>query len=247
VSPRCAGYHCLMDHLRDRISSRYDVVIDSIPVEAEVFSVMRVRDTNVLLDRIDPASFAVDERLPYWSELWSSSLELARYCISGANVRGLKVLELGCGLGLAGIAAAYAGAEVTMTDYEEDALLFAAYNAMLNLPENVIGTRLSFVGLDWRRPPVMGRFDLVIGGDVVYDRSNFGPIRALLHAVLHPDGMAVLTDPGRGIGEDFFRAAAGEFTVDTYRTNVVLHGRRSVVTRNALRKRIMHDSRQEPA
>ena len=236
-----------MDNLRDRISSRYDVVIDSIPVETEMFSVMRVRDTNVLLDRIDPASFTLDERLPYWSELWSSSLELARYCINGGNVRGLKVLELGCGLGLAGIAAAYAGAEVTMTDYEEDALLFAAYNAMLNLPNFVIGTRLSFIALDWRRPILMGPFDLVIGGDVVYDRSNFGPIRALLHAVLHPDGVAVLTDPGRGIGEDFFAAAAGEFTVETYRAHVELHGRRSIVTRNMLRKRNTCDSRQEPA
>src|SRR5262249_19814352 len=58
---------------------------------------------------IDEAAFDEEEFLPYWAELWPSGLALARH-VATCEVRGLRVLELGCGLGLPALAAAHGGA-----------------------------------------------------------------------------------------------------------------------------------------
>ena len=85
-----------------------------------------VRQPEKLLDDISVDEFARDERLPYWAELWTSSIVMGEHILQDPSFRGAALLELGCGVGLAGIAAARAGAQVTMTDYDDDALLFAA-------------------------------------------------------------------------------------------------------------------------
>src|SRR5205085_8137477 len=57
------------------------------------------------------------ERPPYWALIWPSALALARFLIrTDALCRGKRVLELGCGAGLAGIVAAALGARVLQTD-----------------------------------------------------------------------------------------------------------------------------------
>jgi predicted nicotinamide N-methyase len=117
------------------------------------------------------------------------------------------VLELGSGLGLAGIAAACAGACVTLTDYETDALLFARYNALMNLPAGLFQNRVRCLPMDWRSPGIAMKFDVIIGADIVYERRNFSPVLALLQAHLHPGGRAVLAGPDRAIGRAFLGAA----------------------------------------
>ena len=127
-----------VDVLLERIGKRYDTRTETVTVGNRTLSIQSVRDTNALLDAIDPATFMEDERLPYWAELWPSAIALARWVSRYPGLEGKRVLELGCGLGLSGIAAAAAGARVTMTDYDEDALLFARFNAALNLPDDFV-------------------------------------------------------------------------------------------------------------
>src|SRR4051812_22916656 len=75
----------------------------------------------------------IDERIPYWADLWPSSIALAKHLIkSKVIVEGTQVLEIGCGLGLPGIVAGKLGAKVTMTDYLKPALDFAKHNWQLN-------------------------------------------------------------------------------------------------------------------
>lgn len=219
--------------LRESLVSRYDAVTEEIRVGNELFCLLTVRDTNALLDALDPATFAQDERMPYWAELWTSSIELARWCLGESNLAGATVLELGCGLGLAGIAAARAGAKVTMTDYEEDALLFARCNVLSN-PSTPLPSLVLF---DWRVPVSLGLFDVILGGDIVYERRNFAPVLGVLRSMLAPDGYAVLTDPDRGIGRDFVAFASSEgFHVDTTSAAVTRRGREAIITRNLLRR-----------
>ncbi len=159
------------------IRERYDTVLREVRVGEEVFTLLAVRDTNALVDAIDPAAFAADERFPYWADLWVSSVVLAEH-LSGLAA-GTRVLELGCGLGLAGIAAARAGATVTLTDIDPDALLFAAENTALNL-EPGQRERVTISPMDWRAPGPQAQFDLVIGADIVYERRFFEPLLAML-------------------------------------------------------------------
>ena len=94
-----------------------ETVLDHIAVGAWTLAIERPPDAYEL---IDEAAFERDEFLPYWAELWPSSLALA-HAIGGRALRGARTLELGCGLGLPSIAAALAGGRVLATDWSAEA------------------------------------------------------------------------------------------------------------------------------
>lgn len=210
------------------LSTRYDVEEKRVQIGEGEVVILGIRDTNVLLDQIDPRVFAEDERLPYWAELWPASIALASLCASQPDrFQHATVLEVGCGLGLGGITAARYGASVTMTDYEKDALLFARHNATQNLPPDV-AARCVFRLLDWREPQELGRFDLILGADVLYEERNFAPLLDIVDRHLEHDGAALFTDPGRTVAEQFLPfARARGFTVSAHRH--LLHAERHVV------------------
>lgn len=202
--------------LRHKLSAKYDVVEKEFFIAGRSVTLLKVRDTNVLVDAIDPETFSDDERLPYWADVWTSSLELARWCMQDAEIRGKRVLELGCGLGLAGIAAAQSGATVTFSDYEADALDFVRYNVRRNLPAHVVESGIDVIQFDWRRPPLLEPFDVVIAADVVYEQRMFTPIKHVLSTLVAPSGIAVMTEPGRSVGEMFFASLKdSDFTIST--------------------------------
>ena len=76
---------------------------------------------------------------PHWADLWHGSVALAAAIFANPDVvRGKRVVDLGCGLGLGGIAAAMCGAkEVVMTDREERALWCSLAGCVANGVENV--------------------------------------------------------------------------------------------------------------
>lgn len=199
--------------LKERIASLYDVVVRDTPVNGWSCKLLSVRDTNALLEQIDPTAFSHDERLPYWAEVWTSSVVLAERCIASGEFAGQTVLELGCGLGLAGIAAAKSGATVMMTDYESDALDFARFNSATNLTTDEL-SRVSIRHMDWRTPDLSSCVSRIIGADVVYERGNFKPLQDILMRYLPRDGYALFADPGRSIAADFFAGLSqGDFVV----------------------------------
>ena len=143
-------------------------------------------------DLITEADYVMDERLPYWADVWPSSTVLAGV-VGALDGRGKRVLELGSGLGLVAGAAARAGFEVTATDYYEDSLLFARVNAW-----RASGREITTLHVDWRRfPTTLGRFDLVLASDVLYEREYATLVAAALAQSLAPGGRGLIADPGR--------------------------------------------------
>ncbi len=182
------------------LARRYDVCFKSIAIGKWVnLNILAVRDPDVLIDEIAPEVYDEDERLPYWAEIWPSAIGLGRHLFEYPAPAGSKILELGCGIGVAGIAAAAAGLEVTACDYEEDALAFARYNARLNH----LHGRVSFRFLDWRSPDLDRQYTMIIGSDILYERPNHGPILHLLDRVLEPGGMFLASDPDRRAATPF--------------------------------------------
>jgi hypothetical protein len=120
-----------------------------------------------------------------------------------------------------------------MTDYVEDALAFALWNAERN------GCREAtrFLHLDWRRPAPVGRFPWIIGADIVYERQNFLPLLETFDALLAPGGEIVLADPDRQTAGPFLELAA-EWGYDRATTPVrALHrGRPAEVSIHRLRR-----------
>ncbi len=144
---------------------------------------------------IDEEAFADDEFLPYWAELWPAARALAE---SLPAVRGLRVVELGCGLGLPSLVAAAKGARVTATDWSPDAIELLRENAARN------GLELRAEVRDWREP-WDDRFDLALAADVLYERRNVEPVLERLRE-LAPEVLVALA--GRPY-EDAFLARAG--------------------------------------
>lgn len=151
---------------------------------------------------------------PYWSVLWRSGVALARE-LDGVALRGLRVVELGCGLALPSIAAARAGAAVLATDECAEALTLVACNAHANDVEIETAT------VDWAQPEELlerAPFDLVLGADVLYERSSVAPLLSLL-PLLAPE--ARLADPGRSAAGAFIEQARHRWQVTTRVRDVV--------------------------
>jgi predicted nicotinamide N-methyase len=122
---------------------------------------------------IDETAFEHDEFLPYWAELWPASIALAAAL---PGVGGLRVVELGCGLGVPSLVAAARGAEVTATDWATDAVELLRENATRN------GIELRAEVRDWRAP-WPERFDLALAADVLYEQRNIEPLLERLREV----------------------------------------------------------------
>ena len=169
----------------------FDPVRDEVEVGGAVLSILRPRSAE---DLIDEADYARDERLPYWAELWPSARALAGR-LARRRLAGLRVVELGCGVGLPAIVAALGGADVLATDWYEPALAFTRANAA------AAGARVGTMAVDWRNPPPAllsrGAADLVIGADLLYEERNGPALAALLPRLLPPGGEALIADPRR--------------------------------------------------
>ena len=139
--------------------------------------------------------------MPYWAELWPSGLALARALPE--RLDGVRVVDLGCGLGVAALAAAARGAEVTALDWSADAVELLRENAARN------GLRLEAVHGDWRS--FSGAFDLVLGADVLYEARN---AEALLAVLPRLAPKVLLADPGRPHAAAFFEQARTEWEVE---------------------------------
>ena len=152
-----------MAALEAELRARFDIAETRVPVAEREVPLLRPASADALISEAD---FAVDERLPYWADVWPSSVALAAH-LSRMHGLGRRLLELGCGLGLVATHAAAAGFDVLATDYYEDALHFARLNVFRNT-----GRSLATRHLDWRALPAdLPRFDLVVASDVLYEPS----------------------------------------------------------------------------
>lgn len=141
-------------------------------------------DSDLSLWLIDPANMArafspaetqrLLEAPPYWCFCWASGLALAQWIAANpAVVAGRQVLDFGSGSGVAGLAAARAGAaRVVCCDLDPLALAACRANAQAN------GARIETLD-DLHASPE--RFDIILAADVLYDRANL-PLLDLLHA-----------------------------------------------------------------
>lgn len=145
------------------------------------------------LNELDEATLDSLPRLrsdPYWAQVWTAALPFASAVAAADWPPGTRALELGCGVGVVGLAAALAGCDVLITDYVPEAVELALENARRN--------RLSVRGmtLDWRSPGDEP-FDVILGSDIVYDVGLHDCLIGLLDRMLAPGGIVWLGDPGR--------------------------------------------------
>lgn len=204
-----------------------DLVSQSIDLPSGRLRVLQPRESAELPDAggVEWAPMA-----PYWSVLWRSGVALARE-LDEVPLRGLRVVELGCGLALPSLAAARAGGDVLATDACPDALDLVTRNAHSN--DLSVATARS----DWAEPEELLRhapFDVVLAADVLYEKASVAPLLSLLPR-LAPQ--AWLADPGRPAAGEFLERAAGRWAVATRVRGVVQIHRLEPATASRRRSR----------
>ena len=183
------------------LTRRFRTSVEDATVDEHTFSILKPANSDDLIREED---FVKDERLPYWADVWPSSIILAGKLLE-LDGHGKAALELGCGVGLSTLAATSAGYDVLATDYYEDALDVTRANVFRNLG-TIARTRL----VDWRHLPLdLGTFDLIFASDVLYENEYAKLLPILLRGLLSAEGIALIADPGR-VAAPVFVEACGE-------------------------------------
>ena len=175
------------------IEHRFGLVVRSHRIGEMDLRVAQVDRVDDMVREVYPDAVSVHGDAPVWMITWPAALGLAEYLVvSEGGGRGKQVLELGCGTAAPGIALERAGARVVCTDYDPLALAIARYNAGIN-GCRALETRL----LDWYRPDIPDRFDLLVGSEIVYFEKSFSPLLSVLKRCTKPGGRIILSDQGR--------------------------------------------------
>jgi predicted nicotinamide N-methyase len=195
------------------------VVISEHGLEGRNLRLVRPADPDRMLDHPSVLDWnRRDDYMPYWAYLWPGATLLAEAVLREPGLDrqadsttlppesacSRDVLEIGCGLGLAGLAALARGRSVVFTDYDEAAFPFIARSAAENQFDP---SRFETRRLDWRELPDE-QFALILGSDVLYEHRLVPLVADLLAQMLAPSGLGLIATPLRVAAEGFPAAAA---------------------------------------
>ena len=164
---------------------------------------------------------------PLFGLLWPSGARLAERMATRPVFAGERILEIGCGLALSSLVGHRRGADVTASDCHPLAGAFLAENVRLNglLP-------LKYRHGQWGRLPtaaefarpvllspvpqvqpdlaIDGRFELIIGSDILYERDEAGALADFIAEHAAPCAEIWVVDPNRGNRAHFHRNMAAQ-------------------------------------
>jgi predicted nicotinamide N-methyase len=173
-----------------------------------------------LLDKqqyADPLGAAAAEGIssafwPLFGLVWPSGEQLAAAMLRRPVVAGERILEIGCGLALASLVSHRRGADITASDCHPLAGPFLQANARLNALSEIPYCHGPWAGNTDHQshgPGIQGRFDLIIGSDVLYERDEPGVLTQFIGRHAAPTGEVLIIDPNRGHRVPFHRRMAG--------------------------------------
>jgi predicted nicotinamide N-methyase len=210
--PPSSGLQRQAAHLRYRIHKRFETITQALRIGSLEIEFTRIREPDSVLDQVveeeDRRERVTGQRrsgdelhLPYWAELWDSAFGLGAHLVGQAiqspRPQPLDILDLGCGMGLAGTVAAALDHRVLLADLEAPALLFARLNTLR------WSDRARVRQLDWRRDRLDEQFDLILGSDVLYERKQWDFLEPFWRSHLRSGGRVLVGEPGRQTGDMF--------------------------------------------
>ena len=141
---------------------------------------------------------------PLFGLVWPSALVLAAH-MAQAPLGQRRVLEVGCGLALASLVVHRRHGLVTASDRHPLAEAFLLENLRLNAM-----APLPYRHADWAVVnPLLGRFDLIVGSDVLYERGQADELCAFIERHAQASAEVVIADPDRGNRAAFNRGMLG--------------------------------------
>lgn len=165
----------------------------SIKLSSHSFRFLIPSDPDEILNSITEEEFSKDEQLPYWADLWPSSEAIFDYCLNHKVKNGVKICEIGAGLGIVSAAIAYntSASLLVSTDISTDSVYYIKENFKRN---NLAGESAC---CDWRCSPFKEKFDVIIGADILYEERWTCSVLNFIKENLKDDGYALISDPQR--------------------------------------------------
>jgi predicted nicotinamide N-methyase len=150
---------------------------------------LQYQDTNGAAEKLGICSAV----WPLFGVVWPAGEILARHMFE-YEVTGKKILEVGCGIGLASLVLNRRSANVTATDYHPDAERFLNYNTTLNKD-----VKIPFVRTGWNdKENSLDVYDIIIGSDLLYERDHADLLSAFIDRHAKENCDVIIIDPGRG-------------------------------------------------
>lgn len=194
-----ATHDVSIESLGRRASSRFSWHWESVQIAGSVRQLAVATEPDRMLveacQRQDAGEAGVID--PFWATTWRAAVGLDQF-LQRLDLVNTRVLELGCGTGHAGLAAALRGGQVVLTDGVSDPLLLVRMSAR-QLRRRCRVRRLRFGEDQLRDPP----FPLILGSDVTYLRALWPQLNRCLQQHLAEDGQVLLSDPYRIIANEF--------------------------------------------
>jgi predicted nicotinamide N-methyase len=187
----------------------YQVRTETLSLGGEDWHIRRLLDDQ---QYIDTQHHAADIGLPsagwaHFGQVWPSSRVLALAMLTHP-IEGLRVLEIGAGLALASLVMHRRGGNVTVSDWHPLTEEFLRHNLALNglgpMPYQA-GNWESTAATD---NPALGRFDLIVGSDLLYERQQPAQLAAFIFRHAAPKAVVIIVDPDRGNRAAFGRDMA---------------------------------------
>jgi predicted nicotinamide N-methyase len=176
-----------LDLLLGQIKRNYDVEAIPLQIGNKALKLLQFENFEDYLEALIETKTVGIMDLPYWAKVWESSFLLAYFLGKQPVVLGQRMLEIGAGIGVVGIYASLCGHRVTITDINEDALLFARANVLLNS-----ATQAAVEKLDWNDCADIEPYDVIFGSEIVYDRKSYSALVNFLNKALAPKGIIFL-------------------------------------------------------
>lgn len=175
-----------------------------IKIKKRTFVIDSPNITEDFLEKITSDEDLNEDEIPYWSELWPSSLMLGKFILKNPHIfRKKKCLDLGCGLGVVSMALKLAQAIVYSQDIIFNSLIFLKKNFYMNkIPHPIC------IQGDWRYPCFKrNSLDIIVASDILYEKRFHMPILKFVIYTLKEHGTVYLTTPKREGAFDFFKYA----------------------------------------
>jgi predicted nicotinamide N-methyase len=183
-------------------STPYQTMTETHSIGGKDYQIQSLKDRRQYYDPQNEAGKAniSSASWPIFGQVWPAGLILADIMCK-QDIQGLRILELGCGLGIASMIATERGAHITATDHHPTAQTFMAHNSRIN---KIHATQ--FALCDWTNIETdFGLFDLIIGSDLLYEAEHPKLLCEFIHRHCEASSNIIMVDGGRKLGGKFNR------------------------------------------
>ncbi len=165
------------------IEDKYELELVPVAIGGKRLEIYRVENLDCIVNALDQEPGDSTKKFPFWVKVWEASLLLSNHLLKMDLEKKIKILEIGAGMGITGLFLGVLGCDVTITDYDEDALELIRMNAKHNGLNNVSVRRL-----DWNNPDLKESFNIICGSELIYNEAAIHPIIRLFKTYLRSKG-----------------------------------------------------------